>query len=69
VSREQFSTCVVAEDLIERMLGFGRIIIMFRDTRRSPMTLLVHGIGKKATQLEAIRSTYLVDSQDATRGA
>jgi hypothetical protein len=69
LSREQFSTRVEAEDLIERMFGFGRLVITFRDTRRPPLTLLVHGLGKKAAQLEAIRSTYLVDSQDTSRGA
>lgn len=69
LSREQFSTRIDAEDLIERLFGFGRLIITFRDTRRSPMTFLVHGVGSKAAQLEAIRATYLVDEQDPTRGS
>ncbi len=69
LSREQYSTRIEAEDLIERLLGFGRLIITFRDTRRAPMVFLVHGVGRKAAQLEGIRGTYLVDQQDPTRGA
>jgi hypothetical protein len=68
LSREQYSTRIEAEDLIERLLGFGRLIITFRDTRRPPMMFLVHGVGRKSAQLEGIRGTYLVDQQDPTRG-
>lgn len=68
LSREQFSTRINAEDLVERLFGFGRLVIMFRDTRRSPMEFLIHRVGQKAIQLEGIRGTYLVDEQDPTRG-
>jgi len=68
LSREQYSTRIEAEDLIERLLGFGRLIITFRDTRRPPMMFLIHGVGRKSAQLEGIRGTYLVDQQDPTRG-
>ena len=69
LSREQFSTRIEAEDLIERLFGFGRLVVTFRDTRRPPMIFLIHGIGRKAAQLEGIRGTYLVDQQDPTHGA
>ena len=69
LSREQFSTKIDAEDLIERLFGFGRLIVTFRDTRRPPMVFLIHNVGKKSAQLEGIRGTYLVDQQDPTRGA
>jgi len=69
LSREQYSTRIEAEDLLERLLGFGRLVVMFRDTRRPPMIFLIHGVGRKAAQLEGIRGTYLVDQQDPTRGA
>ena len=68
LSREQYSTRIEAEDLIERLLGFGRLVITFRDTRRPPMMFLVHGVGRKSAQLAGIRGTYLVDQQDPTRG-
>lgn len=68
LSREQYSTRIEAEDLVERLLGFGRLIITFRDTRRPPMVFLVHGVGRKSAQLEGIRGTYLVDQQDPTHG-
>ena len=68
LSREQFSTRIEAEDLIERLFGFARLVVTFRDTRRSPMVFLIHDVGRKSAQLEGIRGTYLVDQQDPTRG-
>ena len=69
LSREQYSTRIEAEDLVERLLGFGRLIVTFRDTRRPPMVFLIHGVGRKSAQLEGIRGTYLVDQQDPIHGS
>jgi len=48
-------------DFLERLLGFGRIIITFNERRRPPMILLVSRIGKKAAMLERIRGKLAVD--------
>jgi hypothetical protein len=61
ISREDYSTRVDTSDFLERLLGFGRIIVTFRDSRRLPMMLLVGRIGKKAQLLESIRGKLAVD--------
>ncbi len=61
VSREEFSSRVDTGDFLERLLGFGRIIITFADQRRQPMVFLVWRIGTKATALESIRGKLAVD--------
>lgn len=62
ISREAFSTRIDTGDFLERLLGFGMIIVTFADTRRSPVTILVGGIGKRARQLENIRAHLSVES-------
>ncbi len=61
ISREEYSTRVDTGDFLERLLGFGRIIITFADHRRLPMMLLVWRIGKGAARLESIRGKISVD--------
>ena len=61
VSREEYSTRIDTGDFLERMLGFGRIVITFSDQRRQPMLLLVGRIGRKAARLESIRGKLAVD--------
>lgn len=61
VTREDFTTRIDTSDLLERMLGFGRIVVTFRDSRRLPMVLLVGQIGRKARLLESIRGKLAVD--------
>ena len=65
VSREDYTTRVDTGDFLERILGFGRIIITFRDSRRMPMMLLVGGIGKKTQALETIRGKVMVDTHSS----
>ncbi|MFP4107416.1 MAG: hypothetical protein ACLFVU_15215 [Phycisphaerae bacterium] len=67
VSREEYSTRIDTGDFLERLLGFGRIIITFADQRRQPMVLLVWGIGNKASRLESIRGKLAVDRHQAGR--
>jgi hypothetical protein len=62
ISREDYSTRVDTGDLLERIMGFGRIIITFRDNRRLPMCLLVGRIGRKTTTLESLRGKLAVDA-------
>ena len=67
VSREEYSTRIDTGDFLERLLGFGRIVITFSDQRRQPMLLLVGRIGKKAARLESIRGKLAVDRYQAGR--
>lgn len=67
LNREAFTTTVDAGDLLERIWGFGRIIVTFADPSLKPMELLVWNIKAKAKKLEGIRATYVVDNQQRTR--
>jgi hypothetical protein len=67
IAREDYSTRVDTSDFLERMLGFGRIVITFRDSRRLPMMLLVGRIGRKAQMLESIRGKLAVDRHQSIR--
>jgi len=67
VSREEYSTRIDTGDFLERLFGFGRIIITFSDTRRQPLFLLVGRIGKKASTLESIRGKLAVDRYQPVR--
>ena len=64
VSREDYNTRIDTGDFLERLLGFGRIIITFHDPRRAPVSLLVCGIGRKAKKLESIRGILTVERGD-----
>ncbi len=64
ISREEYSTRVDTGDFLERVLGFGRIIITFADQRRQPIMLLVGRIGRKAARLESIRGKLAMDRYD-----
>ena len=61
IARETYSTRIDTGDFMERLMGFGRIIITFSDQQRLPMTLLVGRIGAKAKRLESARGTLSVD--------
>ncbi|MDM7991960.1 MAG: hypothetical protein QUS11_01465 [Candidatus Fermentibacter sp.] len=63
ISREDYSTIIDTGDLLERMLGFGKIIISFRDAHRQPISLLVWGIGRKSRRLESIRGTITIEGR------
>jgi hypothetical protein len=61
ISREDYNTKIDTSDFLERLLGFGRISITFKDKSRPPLTLLVWRIHKKAEMLEQVRATFAVD--------
>lgn len=65
IGREEMNTVVDTEDLLERMLGFGRIIVSFRDARMKDIRLLVWGIGKKSRKLESIRGAIVIERHGA----
>lgn len=61
IGREEYSTKVDTRDFIERLLGFGRISIIFKDHGRPPISLLVWRVEKKAEMLEKVRAKLTVD--------
>ena len=56
-----YNSRVDTRDFLERLMGFGRIIIIFKDRKRQPLVMLVWRIHKKAARLEAIRGTISVE--------
>ncbi|NLX07482.1 MAG: hypothetical protein GXY33_20260 [Phycisphaerae bacterium] len=65
VSREDYNTRVNTGDFLERLLGFGRIVITFKDNRRLPIVLLVWRIDRKAQLLEEVRGSIAIDKSVA----
>jgi hypothetical protein len=61
IGREDYSTKVDTRDFIERLLGFGRIAITFKDHSRPPISLLVWRVDRKAEMLEKVRAKFTVD--------
>ncbi|MBI5724110.1 MAG: hypothetical protein HZA50_09150 [Planctomycetes bacterium] len=61
IVREKYDIRVCTVDFMERLFGFGRIIITFTDTRRLPVTLLVWNINSKSRSLDHIRSIIAID--------
>jgi hypothetical protein len=67
VAREEYSTRIDTGDFLERLLGFGRLVITFSDQRRQPMVLLISHIGRRARVLESIRGKLAMDYHQAAR--
>ncbi len=61
IGREDYNTHVDTTDILERLMGFGRIVITFRDRSRTPMVLLAWNIGKVASRLESVRGKFAID--------
>lgn len=67
IAREEYTTRIDTGDFLERLQGFGRIIITFADQRRQPIILLVGRIGAKAARLESIRGKIALDRHQPGR--
>ena len=67
IAREEYSTRVDTGDFLERLQGFGRIVITFADHRRQPMVMLVGRIGSSARRLESIRGKLALDRHQPHR--
>lgn len=67
IAREEYSTRVDTSDFLERLLGFGRIVVTFSDQRRQPIMLLVSRVGRRAAKLESIRGKLAVDRYQPDR--
>ena len=61
IGREDYNTKIDTGDFLERLLGFGRISITFKDRSRPPLTLLVWRVEKKAEMLEKVRAKFAID--------
>jgi hypothetical protein len=61
IAREDFNTHIDTSDILERLLGFGRILVIFKDQKHPPLTFLVWRIGKRSKKLEAVRGKFAID--------
>lgn len=61
IGREDYNSRIDTSDFLERLLGFGRIIITFKEKSRPPLILLVWRIQRKAQLLEKVRAKFAVD--------
>ncbi|MHC4624087.1 MAG: hypothetical protein ACYS4W_09330 [Planctomycetota bacterium] len=61
VGREDYNTVVDTSDFLERLMGFGRIVIIFKDIQKHPLVLLVWKIQKKSQLLERVRAKFAID--------
>jgi hypothetical protein len=64
IGREDYNTLVDTTDFLERLMGFGRIVIIFKDMKRPPMELLVWNIQKKSQLLEKVRGKFAIDARE-----
>ena len=61
ISREDYNTRIDTGDFLERLLGFGHIVIAFKDNARPPLSLLVWRVDRKAETLERVRAKFAID--------
>jgi len=61
IGREDYNSRVDTTDFLERLMGFGRIILTFKDRKREPIIVLVWRIQKKAQMLERVRAKFAID--------
>jgi len=66
IGREDYNTRIDTSDFLERLMGFGRIIITFKDRKREPIIILVWRIQKKAQLLERVRAKFAIDHMQGT---
>jgi hypothetical protein len=61
IGREDYNTRIDTSNFFSRLLGFGKIVITFKDKKRQPIALQVSSIKKKAQLLEKIRAKFVID--------
>ncbi|MFC1634364.1 hypothetical protein ACFL5Z_05940 [Planctomycetota bacterium] len=61
IGREDYNSRIDTSDFLERLMGFGKIIITFKDKKREPITILVWRIQRKAQMLEKVRAKFAID--------
>jgi hypothetical protein len=66
IGREDYNSRIDTSDFLERLMGFGRIVITFKeDRKREPVVVLVWRIQSKAQMLERVRGKLAIDHQAA----
>ena len=63
IGREDYNSRIDTSDFLERLMGFGRIVITFKERKRQPIVVLVWRIQKKAQMLERVRAKFAIDHQ------
>jgi len=61
IGREDYNTRIDTSDFFGRLLGFGKIVITFKDRKRQPISLRVSSIKSKAQLLEKVRAKLVID--------
>ena len=61
IGREDYNTRIDTSDFLERLMGFGRIIITFKERKREPIIMLVWRIQRKSQLLESVRAKFAID--------
>jgi hypothetical protein len=61
IGREDYNSRIDTSDFLERLMGFGKIVITFKGKNREPIAVLVWGIRKKAQMLERVRAKFAID--------
>jgi hypothetical protein len=67
IGREDYNSRIDTSDFLERLMGFGRIIITFKDRKREPISILTWRIQKKAQMLEKVRAKFAIDHLQQTQ--
>jgi len=67
MGREDYNSRIDTGDFLERIMGFGRIVITFKDKKREPISVLVWRIQKKAQMLERVRAKFAIDYPQQTQ--
>ncbi|MBC8218642.1 MAG: hypothetical protein H8E73_09270 [Planctomycetes bacterium] len=66
IGREDYNSRIDTSDFLEQLMGFGRIVITFKeDRKREPVVVLVWRIQSKAQMLERVRGKLAIDHQAA----
>jgi len=61
IGREDYNTRIDTSNFFSRLLGFGKIVITFKDKKRQPIALQVSSIKNKAQLLEKVRAKLVID--------
>jgi hypothetical protein len=61
IGREDYNTRIDTSNFFSRLLGFGKVVITFKDKKRQPIALQVSSIKSKAQLLEKIRAKLVID--------
>jgi hypothetical protein len=67
IGREDYNSRIDTSDFLERLMGFGKIIITFKDKKREPISVLTWRIQKKSQMLERVRGKFAIDYPQPTQ--